>query len=398
MRRTLGLAGLLLAALLAMSPDGARAEQDEGYFLSLRQKGQLLMEGSIQDAEGAWYDVWIAPGYAPPTRFGRRYLVKTGEDLAEYGSPEKYLTLRRQSHDAFEWAYEDSLVEFTLQGTPKAWRENFAQARARTERRVFGWWFSYPWATFCSIADNAFRIPVGLTGSVLGNAAGAVGIPAYHLTDSTIKGVWHFGTGVVLVPTAGYAWNTVISPPLALVGQKPAPERVDGYWVTRLDPEAQQRAIEAERPLTQQQVEALAAWGRQLLVDLGPYQERQRAIDRRTAEEVNAINRKAAAERTAVTEEMRHHLRNLIAEPERQEQLAGLRSGSADPQRNAEWLDRTREQLTAQGGLAPQQVLQIMELLREYQQEGGAELALRPKTDPLQQTLREGDKVLETAP
>jgi len=388
-------AALLGAALLTAAPAPAA---DEGYFLSLRQKGELLMEGSIQDAAGDWYDVLIVPGYAPPTRFGRTYLVRTGEDFAEYVSAKKYSDLRRQSHDAFEWAYKDSLVDFTLKGTPRAWRENFATASKRTDQRVFGWWFAYPWATFTSVIDNAFRIPLGLAGTALGGAVGAVGVPAYHLTDSTVKGAWHFGTGVVLVPAAGYGWNTIIAPPLSLAGQKPAPERVDGFWVTRRDAEEQRRAVAAELPLSQEQVAALAGWGRQLFAELGPYQERKQAIDLTAAEEVKAVEARAAQEREAVAAEMRQRLQELLADPARQEQLAALRADAADARRIDAWLKRTRDLLAADGDLTEQQLYQIMTLLQEYRQAASIELALRPKTDPLQQTLRTGDAVLKEAP
>ncbi len=43
----------LVAAPLAMAADGP----DEGYFLSLEQKGQLIWDGRIQDGRGDWYDV-----------------------------------------------------------------------------------------------------------------------------------------------------------------------------------------------------------------------------------------------------------------------------------------------------------------------------------------------------
>jgi len=386
---------LLCAALLTATPAPAA---DEGYFLSLRQKGELLMEGGIQDATGDWYDVWVVPGYAPPTRFGHRYLLHTGEDFAEYASAKKYRDLRQQSHDAFEWAYKDSLVDFTLKGTPRAWSENFATARKRTERRIFGWWFAYPWATFSSVVDNAFRVPVGLAGTVLGSAAGAVGLPVYHLTNSAVKGAWHFGTGVVLVPTTGYAWNTVIAPPLALAGQKPAPERVDGFWVTRRDAGEQRRAVASERPLPQEQVAALAIWGRQLLAELGPYQERQHAVDLRAAAEVKEVEARARHEREAVEVEMRQCLRALLADPAHQDQLSALRADSAGAGRNEEWLERTRELLEKQGDLSAGQLHQIMALLDEYRQAAGDELTMRPKTDPLQQTLRAGDAVLQEAP
>jgi len=53
----------------------------------------------------------------------------------------------------------------------------------------------------------------------------------FGITGFSIKGIWNGGVEGLALPATGLAWNTVVSPPLALFGQKPAKKRVDGFWV-----------------------------------------------------------------------------------------------------------------------------------------------------------------------
>ena len=75
--------GLSGCATVAPNPVDSKTP-DSGYFLSLKQKGQLIGTGRIQDAQGTWYDVWIVPGYVQPARRAKAYLQRAGYDLAEY--------------------------------------------------------------------------------------------------------------------------------------------------------------------------------------------------------------------------------------------------------------------------------------------------------------------------
>ena len=67
-----GLFILLLEVIIPTFFPAQSATADEnGYFLSLRQKGQLIWLGDIYDQKENCYDIFICPGYVPPTRLGR---------------------------------------------------------------------------------------------------------------------------------------------------------------------------------------------------------------------------------------------------------------------------------------------------------------------------------------
>ena len=74
-------------------------------------------------------------------------------------------------------------------------------------------------------------------------------MPGYHLVDSTVRAAWHLGVDTVAIPAAGYAWNTAVAPPMALVGQKPAPQRADGFWVRMVTPGEIRRAEMDDLPV-----------------------------------------------------------------------------------------------------------------------------------------------------
>jgi hypothetical protein len=158
--------------------------EDQGYFLSWEQKGQLIGSGRIKDAEGIWYDVWVVPGYAEPAQETMTYLEKTGSDFGEYFGSKKYTDLGDASWDALTWGYEDCLTDFTIKGLPKAWDAYWSTAEQRTSKRVFGWWFAYPWALLESIVDPVVRIPLGLGGTAMGTVAGVAIVPSYYAVNS----------------------------------------------------------------------------------------------------------------------------------------------------------------------------------------------------------------------
>ena len=225
----------LLAAIFAMLlVSEIQAYSDDGYCLSMHQKGQLISYGRIQDANGIWYDIWLCPGYVPPVKYSWQNIKASGSDFAEYAGAVKYKNLGKQSKSCLKWAFKDCLKGFFIQGSPKAWKHYFSTAHERTQRRLFGWWLAYPWAFFESVADTAFRSVVGTAGSVSGVTAALAIVPSYHALDSAVCGIWHLCIQGTVIPVVGIAWNTVVTPPLAIFGQKPAPERVDGFWVVQL--------------------------------------------------------------------------------------------------------------------------------------------------------------------
>lgn len=284
------LCGLLGFQASAAAPAGP--PEDEAYFLSFRQKGQLIWQGCIQDSAGRWYDVWICPGYTEPTSYGWEHIQKSGRHFHRYLEAEKYKTLAERSGDCFTWAYKDCGRDFMVKGIPKAWSRYMNQAAARTQRREFGSILAYPWATMEGVFNTTVRLVGGLGGVTLGTASGALLVPVWHALDSGVAGTVVFvGQGVVL-PVSGYAWNTLASPTLAMIGgPRPAPSRADGFWVRLLDEQGRDRA-----GLRPEELSAAVAWGVLLLTEVQPGLDRGDALKQETDQKIAALRQELARE------------------------------------------------------------------------------------------------------
>jgi hypothetical protein len=371
--------------LLGLTPS-AKAD-DPGYFLSWQQKKDLLNLGRIQDAAGTWYDVWICPGYTPPASYSWKHLKMAGADFHEYIEANKYHSLKEGSKACFNWALQECGLGFTVKGIPRAWGENFSVARTRTERRVFGWWMAYPWAFLESTVETAFRGALGTVGTAGGIVSGVAIVPAYHALDSAVAGVWNLGVNTIVIPVVGVTWNTVIGPPLALVGQKPAESRVDGFWVTIVAPDR----APVTRQLSPEEARLLGQWGLLLLKETQPLAQQQQALDKHATEQEAQLRRALLSLRNE-TEQKRAELRRekaalvqqLATTNEQAAALLGQRAllatggnGEAEVRRYLEGLH------VASGDIAG-----ILALLRTHAAPRTvAPSPVRPKTDPLQRSV-----------
>ena len=349
---------------------------DPGYFLSWQQKKDLLCLGRIQDLAGTWYDIWICPGYVPPAHYAREHLKAAGSDFHEYIEANKYHSLKEGSKACFDWALKECGLGFTVKGIPRAWGIHFAVAHERTERRVFGWWMAYPWAFMESTVETAFRGALGTAGTIGGVASGIAIVPAYHALDSAVAGVWNLGVNTIIVPAVGVSWNTVVSPPLALIGQKPAESRVDGFWVTVVNPDHASMAHE----LTQEEVSLLAHWGLLLLKETQPFAQKQAEINRNTAEKVRQVYAEAERQRTELRKAENELIRSLAATNElsgallRQQPPLAYSGGCAgDVRRYLRGLN-----------IPDKDIGRVLNLLRRYQSPRTViPSPMRQKTDPL---------------
>lgn len=246
------------------------AIEDDGYFLSFSQKGQLIWRGQILGDDGNWYNIRMVPGYVAPSRHAWEGWGDSAESFGEYFESRKYKDMADASGDAYEWAFDKCINKFIIKGVPNAWFDYFGAAGNKVEKRIFGWPMAYPVAVFQTFVDNMFRVTAGFTGCALGATAGTVIVPGYYMMDSACKGGYYFiGPGMIL-PISGYTWNTMIAPPLAVIGQKPSETRVDGYWVTKIS----QAEFEAKsRALMEEDIAAIAEWGKMLSQNLGKYGE-----------------------------------------------------------------------------------------------------------------------------
>ncbi len=365
------------------SGEGNSKSADEGYFLSWEQKGQLIGSGRIKDAEGNWYDVWVVPGYNQSTEATIKYLKRTGSDFGEYFGSKKYSDLGDTSWDMYEFAFDDCLYDFTIKGLPKAWGKYWSTAEDRSSKRVFGWWFAYPWALMESIVDPVVRIPLGLGGTALGTVLGTVVVPSYYAVDSAVAGTWHLTMNAVLLPTVACTWNTVIAPPMSLVGQKPAPSRVDGFWVKQLTEEDLQPAV-ADEPIIHKDIETLAAWGLLLLDASRPFEDQRQALQKQTQAERELIAKEARKAEDDIRSREQKAIRALAIDSAQQEPLDYLRSRSFNAKRTSQAAGDVRRHLEAQKDLSPEEINRVIALLTRYSPSAATnQPPVRPKTDPL---------------
>jgi hypothetical protein len=369
------------------SSEGNAKTADTGYFLSWEQKGQLIGSGRIKDAEGNWYDVWVVPGYDEPAQDTMTYLGKTGSAFGEYFGSKKYHDLGDASWDALTWGFDDCLDDFILEGQPKAWGEYWSTAEKRTSKRVFGWWFAYPWALMESVVDPVVRVPVGLCGTVLGTAAGVAVVPTYYAVNSTVEGTWYLAVDAIILPTVACTWNTVIAPPMALVGQKPAPSRTDGFWVKQVATEEElQRAKAVDEPITSEDVKALAAWSRLLLTTVPPLDKQRLEIQRKAGAERMAISKKENEDTQAVNQKLKESVEALLANPDQKGLLDYLRERNFNPQRTSKAFTDLRQHFKTE--LSDEEINQVIQLLHRYPPSTTPQKApLRPKTDPVKHSV-----------
>lgn len=254
-------------------------ENDQGYFLSFSQKMELIGRGEITDSKQNVYDVWLCPGYVYPTEFARdEGWIKGTEAFGEYFQAKKYRDLADRSGDCFEFAWEDCIEDGLIEGLPQAWSKYFSQASERVEKRVFGWFMAYPTAFVQAFGDNIFRIPITITGCVFGTTAGAVAVPGYYALNSGIEGTGRYLVPGTLVPLSGYTFNTLISPPLSLLGQRPDESRVDDFWVTMTPAEKVAARKLQSVPLTDEEMASYAEWIQATRNQLEPFDKQSETL------------------------------------------------------------------------------------------------------------------------
>ena len=359
---------------------------DPGYFLSWPQKKQLMGLGRIQDSAGTWYDVWICPGYAPPARYAADHFFEAGRDFHEYVEANKYHALKEGSTSCFEWALKECGLGFTVQGIPRAWSRHFSVAHERTQQRVFGWWLAYPWAFMEASVETAFRGALGAAGTAGGLGSGLAIVPAFHALDSAVAGTWNLGVNTLALPAVGFAWNTVVSPPLALVGQKPAPSRVDGFWVTVVD----SGRVPSDRPPTAAELDLLAQWAALLMRETQSFAQERKEIDRQEdarLEEhrraMEAASNEAQQRRTRVYGEEDAKIREIAATNEWARAVA---QDHPDLRYDWRWHQELTQRLRRQG-LSEEETRRALDILRTHADSASpAAVPIRPKTDPLRRS------------
>lgn len=222
---------ILLSILLFLATShGAHA----GEGLSADQMGDVVLYGQMSAPDGARYDVWIIPGYVGPLNQMAAGWSDAGKDLAEYTGGKLYGEIYDTGKAMLKFAGKTSVAEFVLEGSVDAWSTALSAASKRSDQRVFGWWFAYPWAVIEATGESALRIAIGIPGGVIVAGLGTTVVPAAQLVWPVGKSVYHGVIKGTALPIVAMTWNTVISPPMALAGDQPTPARADGFWMKRL--------------------------------------------------------------------------------------------------------------------------------------------------------------------
>lgn len=226
------------------------------YFLTLPQKKELILAGQMHDEQQRLYDVWIVTGYVQPAKHIKQGWQKAGESLKDYGHPMLYNDIDKYSNNTWHYGTQDILQQYTFEDSSKAWQTSMATAKKRTQQRVFGWWLAYPWGVFEASVESVLRVATGLPVGVAVAASAYTVVPVITFVWPSVESVGYATIEGTAYPLVASAWNTVIAPPLAFLGQQPAPERADGFWMKQVDD-----------PNLQALAEVVIKWQRQLALN-----------------------------------------------------------------------------------------------------------------------------------
>lgn len=239
--------GLMLTLALSVNANAG------DYFLTAQQKQELVLRGQLHDEQQRLYDIWIVPGYVVPLNHVEKGWRNAGEALQHYGEAKFYNDIKKYSNKTWRYGHKSILNKYTFTGTKKAWQNDMATASQRTQKRVFGWWLAYPWGIFEATTESALRLATGIPVGVAVSASAYTAVPTITMAWPVVESAGFASIQGTAYPLAASAWNTVIAPPLAVLGQQPAPQRADGFWMKQVDD-----------PNLQALADVVIAWQRQL--------------------------------------------------------------------------------------------------------------------------------------
>ena len=228
----------------------------DGYFLSVQQKQELVLRGQLHDEQQRLYDIWIVPGYVVPLNHVEKGWRNAGEALQHYGEAKFYGNIKKFSNETWRYGHKTILNKYTFTGTKNAWQSDLATASQRTQKRVFGWWLAYPWGVFEATTESVLRLATGIPVGVAVSASAYTVVPAITMAWPVVESAGFASIQGTAYPLVASAWNTVVAPPLALLGQQPAPQRADGFWMKQVDD-----------PNLQALAEVVIKWQRQLALN-----------------------------------------------------------------------------------------------------------------------------------
>ncbi|MGM0462681.1 MAG: hypothetical protein ACQEQ4_09735 [Fibrobacterota bacterium] len=243
-------------------------------MIPLREKGELLLRGSVTDEQGYVYNVHILPGYDTPLKIFRQQMLRGGRHqyrgtkriisgigdiprsfryFHDYVTPTPWHTI----YDEFEASMEAEkaiIGDFMIRDLGATWKSYMQRAADLREKRAIGWIFSYPWyaarATINStlrIAGGAVAAPSVFTYATVLRPAWEISLPVFKTGGSMVAGtaqsiigageitwglVANQAVGAVTTPLSLNAWNTALGIPTALLSRMPTPETSVNWWVS----------------------------------------------------------------------------------------------------------------------------------------------------------------------
>ncbi|WP_005033948.1 hypothetical protein [Holophaga foetida] len=383
--------------VIAQAPVAGPVGVDQGWA-TWTQRADMLWRGQMEDSQGRSYNIRILPGYVAPWRYGTQGWSDAASNLGEYGQARTWRKLGRDSRSCFKWGWEDSLWEFGIEGSGKAWSRNFEMAKRRVQRKTFGWPLAYPWATVSASFETLIRVPLGAAGAVVGTAAGAVVVPAFQVASPSIKAVYHAGIDGVLLPVSGWAWQTMAAPPAALLASAPTPSRADGVWMKVVEPRRETAApVAAELPrLSDASMDILARYA----LEAAHHDAREAEAHRLEQDELKAVRTRHAEARRQLQESRSEALLAWSREPDNQKALLALLQEGGDAASIRAQREALAQRLTAMN-LSEAQAMEILRVLvrhplRERAPSRPAVSTLSDKTDPVRGALETVDRVTGT--
>ncbi|PTQ90075.1 hypothetical protein [Agitococcus lubricus] len=317
--------------------------------------------------------MWIVPGYVVPINHVAKGWQRAGTSLSQYVKPQFYTDIANTANTTWRWGAKEVLMDYTVQGVADTWQTSMAKAKSRTQKRVFGWWLAYPWASFESSILTVLRVATGLPIGVAVTASAYTLVPTVGMVSPVIVSVATATIEGTAYPVVAASWNTLIAPPLALFGQQPAPERADGFWMRQVDD-----------PRLEQFVQLFSQWQLGLAVDKPSLVTDYDAQIDALRQQLSALEVLKQQQQQAARE---HYFAALLTQVKAQRPL--LLAALENQGLSLAMLSRNQQQLKIR--LAPalrwsdEELNQVLAVLIET--EPMLERASDDKTDPLQRSL-----------
>ena len=208
------------------------------------------------------------------------------------------------------------------------------------------------------------------------------------MTNSGIKGIWHFSLHTAAIPAVASTWNTIISPPMSLVGQKPSMSRVDGFWVKSLRSNQVSEIEASDSPITRDDLAVLKQWGMALETALDPYEKEYAQKKKETREAIKKINDNLKEQKKKIGEKEFIRVGDLRKDPNTQQIFKTLTERGFTTHRMKELQSEIRASLQENGVTDKKRVDHIIDLLMKYPPSQSTEKGFKSnKTDPVRRSV-----------